>query len=90
MNNNTVKTITIPSPNTTEWVALLFARFKLSPPRYLEITEFAPAPKPVPNPARAIDKGVIKPTAARAWGPNPDTHAVSIKLFKIKKNTLMQ
>ena len=66
--------------NTTECSAALFANSSFLAPNALAINEFAPAPIPFPSPTIIINNGVIKPSAARASAPSPDTHTLSAKL----------
>ena len=65
-----------------ECITALFASSILPAPRYLEISEFAPAPTPLPRPMMTRYKGDIKPSAARASALIPETQKLSIKLFK--------
>ena len=79
----TIKIITETIPvKIIEWITALFASSIRCAPTYLEISELAPAPTPLPRPMITKYKGEIKPSAARASELMPATQKLSIRLFK--------
>lgn len=71
-----------------ECIAALFAPFRFSAPMYRDMSEFAPAPIPFPNPTKTMNNGVTYPIAARGSAPSPATHMLSMMLFKNIRNML--
>ena len=79
----TIKTITdTTSVKIIECITVLFASSKRWAPTYLEISEFAPAPTPLPRPIITRYNGEINPSAAKASAFNPETQKLSMRLFK--------
>ena len=83
----TIKTMTDTiAIKINEWITALFASSNLEAPTYLDISEFAPAPTPLPRPMMTRYNGVMKPKAASASALMPETQKLSIKLFRNIRN----
>ena len=61
-------------------MAVLFTPSWFRAPMHREMAEVAPAPIPLDKPTSIMKRGVTKPTAARAFPPNPDTQMASTRL----------
>ena len=79
-----IETITV---KIIECITALFASPIRWAPTYLEISELAPAPTPVPSPIITRYNGEMKPNAAKALELMPETQKLSMRLFKNIKSS---